>query len=295
MEDNLKNYFHLILWVLSFILSPLKGNEDDPDDNDDVDDLGKSLDDNLEKMSQILKSKPDSELRELLSDPKTRSKLKGLLKSDDDEDDDDEEDESYMKKGKKKMKKSKKNIDADFNKSQDDFDDAVSKNAELIDAVPVVGDLVKCMQSMIKSVNALSIQASESIEKSERMVALTESMAAVIGDQSEMIKSTNELVEELADEPGYIPGNAGQASVHKGQIMRKSGHSPEGSEKGNAILKSVSSQPVGILKSVLLAGFKEGKVTSNSLSKFEMSNGDIKYLNADEIAYVHSKTTGGNS
>jgi hypothetical protein len=150
------------------------------------------------------------------------------------------------------------------------------------------------MENIVKSLNILQLQTSEAMEKSERGVDLSEAMAAVITDQSEIIKSMSDTIDNMANEPGHIPGYKSQSRAFKGEVMNKSGH--DNDNKGNEILKSLSSTPINIMKSILLDGVKEGKISSNRFSKYEMSQGDLQYLKPEELYWAHKKmNNGGNS
>jgi len=263
-------------------------------------DLEKSLDENLEKMNEIIKSKDSNvNVQEMLKTEDGRKKLEeALIKAkkkpvlpededeeeeeeemdgEDDEDEEKEEEEEEMK-GKKKSKgKIKKSA------SEDTLENFVNQNDEIIDAVPVFKSFCEVVSKLIGEVKMLKSKVDEVSEKVEDGIEIQKSFANVVSTESQMIKSINEVINKVSKKPAPVKG-----VINKSQILSKSFGGDD--EEGEDMLKSTNP---AIVKNAIMKAFESGKVSGNSLSKWEMSRYNVDVLTANEKAEVQSIINGG--
>jgi len=274
--NKIKLFFSLIM----FLLTPFIGFEDTGDDDGET----KTIDDALDGLNKVLKSKTNNEVREMLKDPDTRNMIMKAIDEEEGEDDDDEEEEEEapaMKK-KKKAKAMKKSTAA----AAEDLDNIIDDNEEVIDAVPVLQALTGTMQTIIKSIDKIESKINDSLQKSERQAEITEALAEVVSEQAEMVKSIEENIELFGEEAGDIPGMEGQQQAR--QTIQKSQV-----EGASDLFKSVKSLGANMIKSLALQGVKDKKINMLHFSKFEQDGSNLKHFTPNELNYINNQA-GGN-
>lgn len=178
----------------------------------------------------------------------------------------------------KKMKKYMKEHDedsegADEDKMKKSFEDAVEENESVIDAVPVLKAFSKTLSKVVDKVSEISEQVSIIKSSNEESSEFQKSLIELNKSQNEIIKSLNETVDAFGE---TAPAPKGvQTELIKSE-----------DKKDNTLLKSQ-------IQEALFQGMEEGKVSSNSISQWEMSNYRFSTLPSNEQAYVMNKINGG--
>jgi hypothetical protein len=240
-----------------------KEKKEDVKENIDQD-LQKSLDDNLEQMNNLLKSKKSlskEEVDEMMKNPKNKSLFKEYMKSDKEEKDEDDDEENEDG---EKMKKS--------------FDDIYEDHNEVIDAVPVLKSFSKILETLAK--RTLKIEtAFNNLQKSfEDNLELQKSFGSVIATQSELLKSMNDEIEIIGNTPNKVKGKIDQKDLFKSKL-----------DDDNQVQSKVVGANVTKIKDVLLKSFQEGKIGSTKIARWEQQGYDLSVFNKEELSEIESK------
>lgn len=206
------------------------------DDND----LQKSLNENLEAMTNLMKSKSDHEIREMMKDEKMRKKMKKCMKEYEDDDEEEENEE------KSKMKKSFKNI--------------VSENEEVIDAVPVLKAFVDVLSNVVDGYQMIKSEIADLKGSNEQIMDIQKSFSEVMSSGSEMIKSMQGSLEKVGSAP--LPR---KGVINKSDLLQKSF-----GEQSNE--KNESKYTPAEIKNALLKSAQEKEISGGVLTKYELSH-----------------------
>jgi len=233
-------------------------------ENQEDTDLKKSLNENLEKMSELTKSSKNVDIEELMKDASTKKKIKAYMKKENNNEEEEEVEEENEKKT--KVKKS--------------LDETIEENDEIIDGIPVMKAFTEVLSKVVDVVDILKSKLDEIDENVNNNNEIVKSMGEVIKSESELIKSTSEAIDKIGNKPEKKKG-----VIKESDILSKSFNNEDGSGE-----KKLSPQ---LIKSAVMEGFEKGKVSSNSLSKWELKNYDISVFNDTELNFIKSYIEGG--
>lgn len=241
--------------------------------------LQKALDDNLEKMNSLQKSSETIDIEEFLKSDENKAKVEAILKAqknDNDDDDSDDDDDEYMKgKSKKMCGKMKKSIDS-----------LADGNEELIDAMPMIGQLVDTLKSVQGTIEDLSLQFMDLKKSHNDSTELQNALCDVVKSSSEMIKSVQSDIESIGNLPQK---RKGQISIND-TIQKSFGEDQgQGEGEGNAMenhINMVKSFGKPALQNALIKSTEEGLITSDVASKWELSGYSSKYITPDIFAKI---------
>lgn len=240
-------------------------NDVNLDQENEDKDLQKSLDDNLETMNDLLKSKKTyskEDMKEMMKDKKNRSFLKEYMKNDDDDEGDDED--GKKKKEKEKMKKS--------------FDDIHSEHDEIIDAVPILKSFSKVLEDFGKKLQKIEVATSDLQKSFDDNYDLQKSFGGVISSQSDLIKSIGDNLETIGNTPNRIKGKIGQQDLLKSDLDNDSQKSSK-----------ISTTSLDKVKDVLLKSFHDGEISSKKIAKWEQSRYNFEVFDNKELSIIESK------
>ena len=231
-------------------------------------DLQKSLDMALDGMSDLIKAKTDdTSLREMCKDSGTRKKLMKMMKEyakDDDADDEGDEDEGTEEED-SKMKKS--------------LDEAVEGSEEVIDAVPVLKSFVEVLHTIVQDFSELKKSFNDLSEKQGQTLEIQKSFSSVLEANSNLIKSVSGIAIAEGEKPNKVKGT----TLDSGDVLKKSFNGDKDGEKGPSKIS------LSAVKNELLKSFKDGEIDSKVISKWEMSNYDMKVLPENVLIGLQKK------
>lgn len=250
----------------------MKGNENNISDqelNEEDVDLQKSLDDDLEKMNDLIKSKKTltkEDVQEYMKNKKNKNLFKEYMKGEknEDEDEDEGEDEEKMKGKKKNMKKS--------------LDDICEEHDEVIDAVPVLKSFSKILEKLGNKFEKIESSLSNLQKSFDENQELQKSFAGVMNSQSELIKSVNSEIKIIGNTPNQRKGKVTTKDLLKSSLDND--FTPK---------SKLSGASVEMVKGILLKSVQSKEFSSNSLSKWELSGYNLGSLNKQELSFIESK------
>ena len=288
--------------------------------DENKDDLSKALDDSLQGMSDLVKSKSDASLRELCSSPTNRKALKKLMKeyakkdSDEDEDnepDNDEDDENKMKKGKKSEAETESH-EGESDEDDDDEDEQMSnEDDEDDDSEKDEDDKKKKMPPFLKKKFKKSLD--EAVEENQEVidaVPVLKSFVEVILAQGEEISTLRKSISSMKDSfESVLELQKSFASVLEINSKLVKSFSDDVSSvaqkpekvkgvrtQGDLLTKSFQGEdgqtktfPVGLIRNALLKSFQDGQIDSKVISRWEMSNYRMDTLPASVISIVEKQ------
>lgn len=232
--------------------------------------IKKSLDENLEAMNELIKSKDeDADIDALLKSDENRkkiaAKMKGYEKKDEEDEDESEEDESEDEDeapAKSKIKKS--------------LEDVVAANDEVIDAVPVLKSFTEVLSQVIDKLDEVA-----ELKKSVRDIFdIQKSFGATEGSVADLLKSIDERLGQIASTPLPVKG-----AVRRDQVLTKSF-----TEDGEEMTKSY---PMEVVRETLLKSVQAGEISANVVGKWELSGYRFEALPAKEQKIILNKLNKG--
>lgn len=256
----------------------MKENNNNPDQNNDEQtiedqgldqDLQKSLDDNLNEMNDLLKSKKSyskDDMKEMMKNPKNRKLAHEFMKGYGKEEGDDDDDDDDKMKGKKK------------NNIKKSFDDILNEHDEVVDAVPVLKSFCDILEGFGERLAGIEKSNSELQKSIEDNYDLQKSFGGVIGAQSVLIKSISEDLDLIGGSPNPVKGKLTQSDLIKSRL--------DDSPKSSSKLQGASRE---VLRDALLKSFKAGEMDSKSISKWEQSGYDASVFSKSELSTIESK------
>lgn len=308
---------HKFFLYISYLFASLSGGETDEGEGD-KEDLQKSLDSALEVMSDLVKSNgEDSSIRELMSNPKSYSKMKQMMKDFDGDEPDEEEMKKrrehmkkhgsmkgYMKGGKEKkggeymdaphegIETKKKNPSLpthDYMETHKSLDDAISEHEEVIDAVPAFKAFTNVLASVVNDMALIKSSIDEMSQTQDENSEIVKSLANVTSLSSKLIKSTEERLQSIGNTPLPIKGQRfnpapGNSSSGAGVLTKSFA-----GEDGEEARKTFS---IHAVKNALMKGLEEKKISSNTISKWELSRYNPEVIPPAEQEFVKSYIEG---
>jgi hypothetical protein len=222
--------------------------------------LQKAFDESLNEISDLLKSNDsvDELLEKASKDPAYKEKIKKAMSKMDKEEGDEEEEEEEEEKVKKSIDETLDNVSEEF--------------YDVIDAVPVLKSLTKIVKNMAGEI----LELKKSIDDN---AVITKSLAKIATNEALMLKSINDEIEKIGDQPLPVKGQ-----ISREQILNKSfgAEQPEKPTYNRDLVKNI------LLKSVEL-----GEIESKEIGRWELGGYRMETLSPIALGILKSKLEGG--
>ena len=229
-------------------MDPKNKDQETQKPEDNKDDLKKSVDESIQKMNDLVKSKgSETDVKELMKNPAMRKKMKKAMKEYEDSDEEEDDDEEM-----------------DAKKS---LDSVIEANEELIDAAPVLKSFIGIIDSAISEITELRKSINDIKDSQEEANEIQKSFCEVIKGTSDLVKSMEENFETVGNQPKQRKGVLNKSEIQTQERFEKSGDGER-------------NVPINLhpYKGLMLKSAQEGKLESGLLGKVELAGFDIRRL-----------------